>query len=199
MHQPRIDRLSDEELKKRHWEITPAMSHPAWVPIFGLSIFNDDLDAFIERLEIYRNQLHPIKDLVFQMRRSGVDCKIVSDTVLDLCAQYGSVRCFEYLLMNDGEPGTSGIQAAILGGNNQIIEYYMNLDDDIDRFSVAIDSAINCRRIDVIEWLLDNRDQFERSPLRINRISSSLPSSVLMRLRIACPNSYLPISSAKKL
>lgn len=195
MHQPLLDRLDRKSLEERGWEINKQMAKIGWIPFYGLTLFEDKLESFIEIYKHNKVDSKQLKSSIMELKRAGIDINCISDSLLDLAAQFGSIRCFNYLLVEGEEPGTKGIESAIFGGVTRIIQYYLGLNSSMQAHINAIDAAIAYRRPEIIEWLLDMLENDADVSVKLKNVSITLPSRIHTRLRLAFPCSYIPITS----
>ena len=73
--------------------------------------------------------------------------------LLDYCALFGSVNCFNFLKLNNAPLSAATVDFAILGGDFQIIH---QLETDSESFDYHFYTSIMSHHMDISEWLLSN-------------------------------------------
>ncbi|OHT06946.1 hypothetical protein TRFO_24908 [Tritrichomonas foetus] len=76
---------------------------------------------------------------------------------LDVCAYFGSGKCFDYLLLNNAKITDNTLNLAIAGGNIDIIHKIEQV-QEIEVTKKLIMNAIHYHRNDILEWLIEKLD-----------------------------------------
>lgn len=134
------------------------------------SLRNDDVDKL--QLIVTANRIN-ISDAI-------IPYNVFDDletTLINYAAYYGSLKCFKYLLLNNGIINKETLYFAVYGGNIEIIQIVNQKIDDVDDDKIEentihkfgkrepgyssdikiISSAIKMHKNDLFDWLFENR------------------------------------------
>ena len=106
-------------------------------------IKNDDVTEFtniiaLKNIDVYRTNIY-ILDLIF--------------TVIDFSAYCGSINIFKYLMLNKSEITSRTIKYAVVGGNEEIIEFLVSNNYSFDHREK---DAISYHNNNIVKWLFEH-------------------------------------------
>ena len=121
---------------------------------------NDDVDKF--QSIVSKNEKTKLNQEIQQNMFDYFFCKS-NITYLNYAAAYGSVKCFKYILLNDGQINNLTFKMAVSGGNNEIIrivynktiEYFSNPRFIKSANESAIKRSIKTHQNNVFDWIID--------------------------------------------
>lgn len=167
-----------EEIKARGFEEVIQWAHPGFVPSLGFCLYNDDLTEMISALTHFNEELF-VK-------------KFYPVTILDLCASYGSQRCFLYLLENGYGITLSTMEHSIIGGCRPIEERTLNPNNESD-WERLTKVCLSYRRLDEFYWISEIANNSIK-PIEIHLLMPSLlPIPLLLQNATLVRCRYSPL------
>ena len=113
-------------------------------------IIKDDVDKLKQFLLINDAKRLPLLNFSSFIRESDLSMRI---EVLDSCALFGGIKCFDFLLVNGYEFGNSIQMSAIIGGNFDIIH---KVEEAKYSFDNLLHISFKYHHKDISDWLLSN-------------------------------------------
>lgn len=135
--------LTNEETKASLLDIYPKDS-------LQYAILFDDLDRFI-----YYTNSRPKFNMQDPIDISYYDSSITHDKIIDLCAYFGSINCFKYIIANHPILRHT-FQCACIGGNLEIVRLITQSDPEF--LQSSLNYAIMYHNNEIDDWLLENYD-----------------------------------------
>jgi hypothetical protein len=111
-------------------------------------------------------------------------------SMLAVAAQFGAVRCAQYLLMSGAKVGTTEVEAAFRGGNAEMMRLLWDALPSAEPFKIALE-AVKSWNVAGFRWLLD-RKMGVLSPSELVRLFEATCSSG----SYSCGSSVLGLSSS---
>ena len=151
---------------------------------FLLYIYNDDIDSFIDytvshpNFDIYSNiTCMSHLSTFFMMPTTNKHnpnniLMIDSLTLLEISCFFGSIKCFNYFILNDCPFKNQAYQFAIAGGSLDIIR---KLDQTGDYYKNNIDcllTSVSYHRNELTDWILLHSDKLNFNNLEIEEMFS---------------------------
>ena len=118
----------------------------------GLAIKKDDVDSL--------QSLAMRSDFDFNQKIRQEYFSLEEKSLITTAAFYGSLKCFKYLLENEAKMDLTTSEAAIQGGNREIIDLCQEKGCDCTNF---LQAAVISHRDDLFEWIIESTNCTEAS------------------------------------
>lgn len=116
----------------------------------GLYLKEDDVDG-LQKLASSEDFNYNDEVSTFPIQILNFDMSV---RLIDIASAFGSINCFKFLQMNKAVITGNTFDAAIMGGNLEIIKIIDASYEEVH--SISIETAIRYHRYDIVDWLLDN-------------------------------------------
>ena len=110
----------------------------------GLAIKKDDIDSF--------HSFCSSNDFDYNQKIGEEYFGPCQKTLISTAAFYGSLKCFKFLILNKAKLDLTTSEAAVQGGNLEIIKICQNEGCDTSNF---LRSAVIAHRDDIFEWIIE--------------------------------------------
>ena len=165
-----------EEIYQNDFTKTPAVLLEGWEEnSLGYTLKHDDIDQ-LQHLSLLEGFDYNLTiDSNYECSFNHFDGM---KTLINIAAFFGSIRCFKYLLMNGADIEADMPKLAIMGGSTEIIQICRQKNM---HFLFGFYAALNFRRYDVFDWLVNNEmDDLDGYPRKVFFDIRSITSYLFM-------------------
>lgn len=144
-----------ENLKADSFRRVIEFEHPGFIPSLNFCVYKDNLPCFINAYENFSQEEFKKKYAV--------------NSLIDIVASMGSIRCFQYLVENGVIIGEKTVYSAVEGGNLEIMTRCISSNFNNAMLPTLLGTVFRYRRISLYTWLTENNDTYAN--VKFNRVS----------------------------